>query len=49
MGREAIPDDQERSVDVAHQRGDEFNDLRTFDGARIQPEIEAPQGEAGNH
>ena len=43
---EPVPDDEELAAQMALQVHEEFDDLRPFDRAREQPEVEAPPRDA---
>ena len=43
---EPVPDDEELAPQMALQVHEEFHDLRSFDGSREQPEVEAPPRDA---
>ena len=43
-----VPDDHEITVDVAHQMGEEVNDLGTSDTAGIQPKVKSPPRHSRN-
>ena len=47
MGRQAVPDDQQRTVDVANESLQEIDDLGTLDRTRVEPEVEIPKRQAG--
>ena len=48
MRRQTIPNDQQRTRDVSDQRFQETNHLRALDRAGIEPEVEAPERQAGD-
>src|ERR1017187_317419 len=48
MRGQAVPDDQQRFADLTPQGVEELDDLRTLDGSGKEPEVEAPEGNAGN-
>src|SRR5208283_2620039 len=48
MCRQTIPDNQQRTIDLSDQRFQKIHHLRAFDRARMKPEVEAPERQAGN-
>ena len=48
MCRQPIPNDQQRLSDLQPEGVQELDDLRALDSAREHPEVEAPEGDAGN-
>ena len=47
--RQAVPDDQQRAVDVAEQSLQEVDDFQLADGAGIEPEVEIAQRHPGRN
>src|ERR1017187_3740323 len=45
---QAVPAGQQRFADLTPQGVEELDDLRTLDGSGKEPEVEAPEGNAGN-
>lgn len=45
MNGRSIPEDQKRRLQMAQERFEEFDDLRTLDGARMDLEIEIPESD----
>ncbi|MBS1179283.1 MAG: hypothetical protein H6R06_3695 [Proteobacteria bacterium] len=46
---QAVPDDQQRPLQVRPQRLEEFDVLLLLDAALVQPEHAVRAGQAGNH
>ena len=49
VGRQSIPDNQQRLVDVTHERFEKVDHLDLADRARIEPEVEVAQRQPGRH
>src|ERR1700722_15530982 len=49
VSRQAIPNHQQLAADLLAQRLQEFDELRTADGASVQAKVEVPETDAGNH
>jgi hypothetical protein len=49
MGSQSVPDDQQRLADLLPEGMQELDDLRTLNGAGKESEIEAPEGDSGDH
>ena len=47
--RQAVPDDQQRPVDVADQSLQEVDDLQLADRTAIEPEVKVAQRQPGRH
>ncbi len=47
MCRQAIPHDEQRTLNVTHQRLEEVDHLGTADGVGIEPEVEVVEGDSG--
>lgn len=48
VNRQSIPNDQQMAVNLAAQMAEKIHNLRSFDGPRIQAEIELPPRDAGD-
>jgi hypothetical protein len=48
MNGRSIPEDQQWRLQVTHERFQEFDDLETLDGTRVDLEIEVPESYARN-
>lgn len=48
VGLEAVPNDQQLALDLARERGQELHQLWALDAAGEEPEVEVPEGHAGN-
>ena len=48
MDRSSIPEDQQRCAQVAQERLEELDNLRTFDGTGMNLKIEIPEGYSRN-
>src|SRR5271167_3024382 len=49
MGRQTIPNHQQLAADLLGQRLQEFDELRTADGASVHAEVEIPEADTGDH
>ena|SRR5450631_1080802 len=49
MGSQSVPDDQQRLADLLPEGMQELDVLRTLDGVGKESEIEAPEGDSGDH
>src|SRR5208337_51973 len=49
MGGQAVPDDQQGIADLLPERMQKLDELRALDGIREVPEVEAPEGNVGDH
>src|SRR5258706_2863566 len=48
MGRDTVPDDQQRPLNLALERAEEFDDLFGTDGIGKEAEVELPEGQPSN-
>lgn len=47
--RQAVPDDQQLAPDLAQEPAEEIDDLRRLDRPTIEPEVELPPRDSGDH